>query len=152
VLWSGADQITGRSMRIKLREGGADTLFVDHDAFLISAVDSAHYDQVTGTHMVGLFRDNAIHRIEATGNCRTVYYPRELKDGREQVIGLNRADCSRLVVSIAEGQVKRITFITRPDAVLYPLDQAPPEERELKGFSWRVTERPLDREGIFARP
>ena len=152
VLWSGVDQITGRNMRIKLRDGGADTLFVDRDAFLISEVDSAHYDQVTGTHMVGLFRNNAIHRIEATGNCRTVYYPRELKDGREQVIGLNRADCSRLVVGIDQGQVQRITFITRPDATLYPLEQAPPEETRLKGFAWRITERPLDREGIFARP
>jgi len=26
------------------------------------------------------------------------------------------------------------------------------EERELKAFSWRATERPLDRAGIFDRP
>jgi hypothetical protein len=152
VLWSGADQITGRRMRIKLRDGGADTLFVDHDAFLISEVDSTHFDQVTGTHMVGLFRGNAIHRIEATGTCRTVYHPKEMRDGREQVVGVNRADCSRLVVMIAEGQVQRITFITRPDATLYPLDQVPEEERVLKGFAWRVAERPADRAGIFVRP
>ena len=152
VLWSGTDQITGRTMRIKLRDGGADTLFVDHDAFLISEVDTAHYDQVTGTHMVGLFRNNTINRIEATGTCRTVYFPKELKDGVEQLMGLNRADCSRLIVHILEGVVQRITFITQPDSVLYPLALAPIEEFRLKGFAWRAAERPADRQGIFGGP
>lgn len=151
-LWSGADQITGRHMRIKLREGRPDTLYVDEDAFLASEVDTAHYDQVTGTHMVGLFSGSALHRIEATGTCRTVYHPKEQRDGGEVITGVNRADCSKLVVTIDEGRVQRITFITRPDATLYPLEQAPVEERELKGFSWRATERPLDRAGIFDRP
>ncbi len=150
-LWSGTDQITGRRMRIKLREGGIDTLYVDEDAFLVSEVDSSHHDQVTGTHMVGLFRGNELHRIEATGTCRTVYHPKELRDGSEVIIGVNRADCSKLVVTIAEGTVQRITFITQPDATLYPLDQVPEEERRLKGFAWRVAERPKDRAAIFDR-
>jgi len=151
-LWSGSDQITGRRMRIKLREGGIDTLFVDEDAFLVSAVDSTHYDQVTGTHMVGLFRGDQLHRIEATGTCRTVYHPKELRDGRETIMGVNRADCSRLVVTVGDGRVQRITFITRPDATLYPLDQVPDAERVLKGFQWRIAERPADRTGIFDAP
>ncbi|MBL8001082.1 MAG: hypothetical protein JNL05_03890 [Flavobacteriales bacterium] len=151
-LWSGADQITGRRMRIKLRDGRADTLYVDEDAFLASRVDSAHYDQVTGTYMVGLFRGDELHRIEATGTCRTVYHPKEMREGREELIGVNRADCSRLIVSVGEGRVQRITFITRPDATLYPEDQVPEEERILKGFRWRAAERPADRAGIFEAP
>lgn len=151
-LWSGADQITGRRMRIKLRDGRADTLYVDEDAFLASRVDSAHYDQVTGTYMVGLFRGDELHRIEATGTCRTVYHPKEMREGREELIGVNRADCSRLIVSVGEGRVQRITFITRPDATLYPEDQVPEEERILKGFRWRAAERPADRAGIFGAP
>jgi hypothetical protein len=81
-----------------------------------------------------------------------VYHPKEQRDGGEVITGVNRADCSKLVVTIDEGRVQRITFITRPDATLYPLEQAPNEERVLKGFSWRAAERPTDRAGIFDRP
>jgi hypothetical protein len=52
---------------------------------------------------------------------------------------------------LEEGKVNTVTFMERPDAVLYPLDKVPPEELRMKGAEWRITERPADREGIFDR-
>jgi hypothetical protein len=42
-----------------------------------------------------------------------------------------------------------VTFLDRPDAVLYPLEKVPPEELRMKGSDWRGTERPMDRNEIF---
>ncbi|MBK8531991.1 MAG: hypothetical protein IPL64_08850 [Flavobacteriales bacterium] len=149
VLWSGTDQITGAFIRIKLRDGKADTLFVDDDAFLVSQVDSVHFDQVTGRTMTGLFGDDGLRNLLVEGNSRTVYFATEMKAGVESIMGVNRADCSRIQVRLTEGKVSTVTFLDRPDAVLYPLEKVPPEELRMKGSEWRVDERPMDRAGIF---
>ena len=149
VLWSGADQISGDHIRIQLREGKAHRLFVLKNAFLMSVADSVHFDQVTGTTMTGFFADNALRRIIAEGNSRTVYFARETKEGKESIIGVNRADCSRIEVTLVEGKVNTVSFLERPDAVLYPLDKAPPEELHMQGANWRGNERPVDRAAIF---
>lgn len=148
-LWSGADQITGDRIRMTLREGRPHLLHVEGNGFIASQVDSAHYDQVTGSTITGYFHDGQLDHLLAQGTCRTVYYAREGAPGEEQLIGMNRADCSKIRVTVRAGAVHEITFVTKPDAVLYPLAQAPPEETLLRGFVWRGKERPLDRASIF---
>lgn len=152
VLWSGTDQITGEHIRISLRNGKADTLFVEQNAFLVSQVDSIHYDQVTGTHMIGLFGDSGLRRLHVEGNARTVYFAEENKEGKKSIMGVNRADCSRIRVELKDGKVNTVTFLDRPDAVLYPLEKVPVEELRMKGSDWRGTERPMDRQDIFRLP
>lgn len=149
VLWSGSDQITGDHIRIALRNGKADKLYVEKNAFLVSEVDSIHYDQVTGTDMNGFFSDDGLRSLLVEGNARTVYFAEEVKDGKEEIMGVNRADCSRIRVALKEGKVDTVTFLDRPDAILYPLEKVPPEELRMKGSEWRTDERPTDRASIF---
>jgi lipopolysaccharide export system protein LptA len=151
-IWNGADQITGDHIKIQMVDGDPHRLFVEKNAFLISQVDSIHFDQVTGTNMTGYFIDSEMKRIIAEGNSRTVYFAREEKEGSEEIIGVNRADCSRITVELEDGQVSTISFLERPDATFYPLEKVPPEELKMKGADWRGDERPTDRNSIFKRP
>ncbi|MCB0769662.1 MAG: hypothetical protein KDC00_04575 [Flavobacteriales bacterium] len=151
ILWSGTDQITGAHIRIGLRDSKADKLYVDDDAFLISKVDSIHFDQVTGNRMTGRFGDDGLESLFVEGNARTVYFVEEKKNDEEEIIGVNRADCSRINVRLADGKVSTVTFLDRPDAILYPLEQMPPSEMYIEGSEWRPAERPVDRLDIFAR-
>ena len=149
VLWSGTDQITGEVIRIELRDGKAHRLFVERNAFLVSQADSVHFYQVTGSMMTGYFKDNELHRLDTEGNARTVYFAREKKDDVEEIVGVNRADCSRIRVVMADGHVSKVTFLDRPDAVLYPLEKAPVDELLMEGVEFRGAERPTDRAAIF---
>ncbi|MGV3636779.1 MAG: OstA-like protein [Flavobacteriales bacterium] len=149
ILWSGTDQITGDHIRIVLRNGKADELFVEQDAFLISQVDSIHFDQVTGTDMTGKFGDDGLRSLFVEGNARTVYFAEETKNGVESIMGVNRADCSRIRVGLKNGKVDQVTFFDRPDAILYPLEKVPLEELRMQGSDWRAEERPSDRADIF---
>lgn len=149
VLWSGTDQITGDHIRITLRNSKADRLYVEQNAFLVSQVDTIHYDQVAGSDMTGTFGNDGLRSLFVEGNARTVYYAEETKNGAESIMGVNRADCSRIRVELLEGKVNTVTFLDRPDAVLYPLEKAPPEELRMKGSDWRAEERPADRADIF---
>ena len=159
-LWSGKDQISGRLITITLRDGHAHRLHVLREALLANSVDSliadtaiatAYFDQVTGTTITGWFADDQLVRIEAEGNSRTVSFAKEEdKDGMERVTTMNRADCSRIIVLLDSGEVNSISFLVKPDAVMYPIGQAPAEEMRMKGFTWNAAARPKDREGIFA--
>lgn len=149
ILWSGTDQITGDHIRIALRNGKADKLYVEHDAFLVSQVDSIHFDQVTGTDMTGTFEDDGLRSLFVEGNARTVYFAEEMKEGVESIMGVNRADCSRIRVELKDGKVNTVTFLDRPDAILYPLEKVPLEELRMQGSDWRIEERPTDRADIF---
>lgn len=148
-IWSKDDQISGDTVSIKLRDGHAETLFVDGAAFMISQVDSIHFNQVTGLTMTGHFKNDQLHELVAEGNSRTAYFAQEKKDTTERVTGLNRADCSRITVVLDSGKVSTVSFITQPDATLYPLEKAPVEEMRLEGFRWNAAARPEDREDIF---
>jgi lipopolysaccharide export system protein LptA len=152
VLWSGTDQITGRHIRIALRDGKAHQLFIEQAAFLVSQVDSIRYDQVAGTNMTGYFGDQGLRTLEVEGNARTVYFAQETKNGEEHIMGVNRADCSRIHVHLKDGKVETVTFLDRPDATLYPLEKAPADELRMQGSDWRAAERPMDRAGIFLTP
>ncbi len=156
-LWSGADQISGRAVSIALHDGKAHRLHVEKDALLANSVDSlvsdsaiAFFDQVTGTRITGYFANNELARVVAEGNSRTVYFAKEKdKDGTERTTGMNRVDCSRIELALNEGKVQSVSFITKPDATLYPLNKAPREEMRMKGFIWKADMRPKDRLDIF---
>lgn len=159
-LWSGTDQISGRSMAIALRNGKAHRLDVEQQAILANAVDSAftdtaraYFDQVTGTRITGYFAGDELVRVVAEGNSRTVYFAQEEnKEGAKETTGMNRVDCSRIVVGLDSGKVQTVSFLTKPDATLYPIDQAPKDQMRMVGFVWNAAARPLDRWDIFREP
>lgn len=150
-LWTGEDQINGRTIRLLLSEGRPHRMFVEQDAFMMSQVDSVHFDQVAGTMITGRFEDGELRHIVAEGNCRSVYFARELKDGAERIIGVDLAEGSRIDIVLKDAEVNTITFHNRPDADLHPLDKAPADALRLEGSLWNAAQRPGDREDIFRR-
>ena len=148
-LWSNGHQINGDSMRIRLSNGHAEALHVVGKAFLASQADSSHFNQVTGASITGSFRNDQLVKAVVDGNSRTVYFVREKKDSTEQTTGMNRVDCSGIIVHLDSGKVRAVSFNDRPAAILYPLEAAPVEEMHFEGFRWNAAARPEDREDIF---
>lgn len=149
-LWNEEEQLSGDTIALRLKDGKAHRLFINGHAFMMSLADSLSYDQISGTNMVGYFMDSKLEQIIAEGNCRTVYYANEdMEDGTTKPIGVNRADCSKISVNVKNGSLDRITFITQPQATMYPPGKAPKEELILEGAVWNGDERPKDRNDIF---
>jgi thiamine pyrophosphokinase len=59
---------------------------------------------------------------------------------------LNKSD---LIIYLKDNQINKITFVNKPDATLFPIEQADPKEFKLKGFNWRLNERPNSFVDIF---
>ncbi|MBA3706172.1 MAG: organic solvent tolerance protein OstA, partial [Bacteroidetes bacterium] len=138
---------------IKLRTGkkSLQSMELKGTGFIVSQEDSLRYDQIRGKYMKGFFKDNKLYRVNVEGNGQTVYFVKEKNDStkKEEIKAVNRADCSDLNIYLKENKIDHITFITKPDATIYPLNQIDIKELKLKNFTWRAKERPLTMRDIF---
>jgi hypothetical protein len=120
---------------------------MDAECFIISQEDSVRYNQIKGKKMTGYFTDNKLRKIFVEGNGQTLYYARS----ENKLIGINRADCSKLMIWVNEEKVESISFYYQPDAQLYPPGDLSPSEALLKDFIWRGIERPLKIQDILKK-
>jgi lipopolysaccharide export system protein LptA len=145
VLWSEEHQLTSEYIEILTKNRQIDELHMIRLAFIISQEDTVKFNQVKGKEMICYFRDNDLYKVDVKGNGQTVYYP---KDG-DEIIGVNKAESSDLIIYLEENEIKEIIFYTKPDATLYPLEKAPQNELKLKDFIWLDRYRPYKKEDIF---
>ena len=148
VLWSDTTQLTADFIRLTQRNGKTDSIYMLDNAMIVQIENDKMYNQIKGRNMYGQFRDNKIYKVFVDGNGQTVYYARE-DDG--SYLGVNRADCSNIMIFFEDGKVERINFITDPDAKIIPLEKASNDDVMLKGFISRFDEKPLTKEDIFPR-
>jgi lipopolysaccharide export system protein LptA len=145
VLWSEENQLTSEYMEIWTKKRRIDQLHLMRLAFIISMEDSVKYNQIRGKTMICYFKNNELYKVDVKGNGQTVYYAKD----ENQIIGVNKAESSSLVIHLDGKDVQEIMFYTKPDAILYPLETAPRNELRLKNFVWLEHHRPLKKEDIF---
>ncbi len=146
VIWSEANQLTATYINIQLANSEISELRLFNSAFICSEEDSLRYNQIRGRDMRGFFTDNQLNSIRVEGNGQSVYYT---QNSKKQFTGVNRADCSDMLITISDSKINSITLINKPDATLYPINELSPQELRLKGFVWRSSERPLNKADIF---
>jgi hypothetical protein len=145
VIWSDVNQLTADSIHILTANRNLDMMKLYSTPFIISMVDSSKFNQIKGKNMIGYFRKNQLYKIDVNGNSQTIYYPKD----KDEIIGVNKAVSSNLVIFVENKKVKKIKFYPKPEATLYPLDQAPKDELILKGFIWLDKYRPKNEDDIF---
>jgi len=105
------------------------------------------FDQIKGKDMVGYVINNKLNNIEVNGNGQTLWYAKE----KEEIIGLNRAESSKISIRFREGKIYSISFLNSPEGELKPLTELSEGDKELKGFDWKIYLRPLSKYDIFDR-
>jgi hypothetical protein len=147
VLWSGVNQLTADSIYLQTANSEITHIYLINNSFITAladsndlfANDSSRYNQIRGKNMTGLLHENQLYRINVSGNGQTIYYA---KNKQQKNFGVNRADCSDLVIYVDGNKVKKITLLNEPSGTLYPINQLAVGELRLKGFSWQSVRRP----------
>ncbi len=153
VLWSGLNQLTADSIYMQTANSEITNIYLTNNSFITAIADSnstapedsMRYNQIRGKNMIGYLTDNKLYKVDVMGNGQTIYYA---KNKQEKNFGVNRADCSDLVIYIDENKVKSITLLKEPDGTLYPIRQLAANELRLKGFSWYGQRRPKSKDDI----
>ncbi len=149
VLWSDENQLTADSIHMAVVNNQIDSLIMYNSAFIISRDTIEGFNQIKGKDMVGYFRNGELVRVRVDGNAQTIYWVRE-EDGN--LIGINLAVSSYMLIFMEESQVVGITYKQQPNEVMYPKPELPEAERKLRGFHWLEEWRPRQKEDIFIRP
>lgn len=147
VLWSEIHQLSADLIELKQFHNAPDELHLSKNSFIISKQDSNMYDQIKGKEMVGYIVNNELDHIDVNGNGQTLYYARE----KEDIIGLNRCESSKISIRFREGKIYGISFLKAPEGELKPLEKLTEEDKLLKGFDWKIYLRPLSKYDIFER-
>lgn len=146
VIWSEENQLTADSMWMHISENRIDSMILFNMAFIISRDSTESYNQIKGKQMRAYFRDNQLYRIKVLGNAETIYYVR----GEDlDLIGINKSVASNMVIMLEDRKVKKIYYLTKPEATLFPEKDLPIEEQFLRDFIWITGQRPADRDAIY---
>lgn len=145
VIWSDKNQLSSDSIDIHTFNGKMQSMDLKYNAFISSQEDSIRFNQIKGKSMKGLFSNNELSRINVNGNGQTIYYAKD----DDAMIGVNKTDCSSMIILIKENKIDRITFITKPDATLYPVGELSTKDLLLRDFKWWGNLRPKNKQDIF---
>lgn len=152
IIWSDENQISGKKITLYLKKGGLDKMFVEKESFIASLADTLQYNQIKGNLLTGYFEEGQLYKVEVRGNGETIYYAKEeVQDGPDKDIGMNKLICSDIDIHLDSNEVQKIVFIDMPDGTLFPIEQVPGGDKELKGFRWDPQFRPLRQEDIFIK-
>ena len=143
VIWTDSSQITADFIEI-FTENNQISKFVLHNAaFMISREADDRFNQIKGKTMTGYFKNNHLKTVEVNGNGETIYYTKNKND----IVGVNKAVSSNLLIKLRDNQVIRVTMLEKPDGTLYPLGDL--KETKLSGFQWLEEFRPKTKYEIF---
>ena len=145
VIWSDTHQLSADLIEMKQYTNAPDELRLTQNSFIISKQDSGRFDQIKGKEMIGYITNHKITRIDVDGNGQTMYYARE----KENVIGLNRTESSKISIQFKDGEIDRIKFLSNPEGDLKPLFELSEQDKLLSGFDWKISIRPLNKADIF---
>lgn len=147
VIWSDIHQLSADLIEMQQFENAPDELRLTRNSFIISKQDTSRFDQIKGKAMIGYVVANELSRIDVNGNGQTLYYAVD----KEEIIGLNRAESSKISIKFREGKINTITFLGAPVGELKPLEGLTEDDKKLKGFEWKIDLRPLSKYDIFER-
>lgn len=145
VIWQEESQLTADSIRLKLQEGGLESMNMMGSGFLITREDSVKYNQIKGKRIDGWFVNDKLHSVLVEGNGECLFYPKDEDD----FIGMYYCVSSRIRIRFDGQQIDKVSFIGDPNPKLVPLKQVTESEKFLEKFVWMEEERPTSAQSIF---
>jgi lipopolysaccharide export system protein LptA len=140
VLWTNGNQMTADSISMLIRNNTIDKIFLVANSFVISQDTILNFNQIKGRRMTAQFVGDHIHHVLVEGNGESLFFA--LNEEKQGLTGMNKIICSNIMIRFIEGQVNNFTFLVKPEANFIPPRELKPDMRALKGFSWKVKEKP----------
>ena len=147
IVWNeeGKHQYVADSIALLIADERLQQADLMSDAFVIIQENPVSYDQIKAAEMMAYFDTTAtLKRYDALGGASALFYLEE----NGEFATVNKVECTMMSAYLTEGQLDRVYYFDNPKNNAYPVVKLPKEERELKGFDWRESERPSSRYDI----
>ena len=140
VLWSQGNQLTADSISMLIKNNAINKIFLKANAFVISTDTLSNFNQIKGRKMTADISNSKINRVVVEGNGESLYFA--LDESNAVLMGMNRIICSNIIIRFKEGQVNNLSFYVQPEAKFIPPHELKEDDLTLKGYSWKIEEKP----------
>lgn len=139
IIWSDENQMTGQKVKIQLANDEIDKMYIDEDAFVVSEDSFINYNQIKGKNMIAHFTKGEIKKLDVEGNGQSIYF---VLEDDTLFTGMNKTICTNMVFYFDSSEVKKINFLTDPEARFIPPNELSDPDKKLTGFDWLIEMRP----------
>jgi lipopolysaccharide export system protein LptA len=148
MFWTQGSQLSGDTIYLQLKNKKLDNMNTFPRSFTVNVdgTDSTNFNQVAGKRMRGFFVDGKLQRLFVDGNAETIYFNRD--SSSKKVTDLLRTLSSRIRVNFKDNKVTNVTWYTKVEKRIVPIDKTKDDDKILKGFIWKPKDRPLSKEAV----
>jgi len=140
ILWSDNSQLTGDTILLTTHNSKPKNIYLYPNGVVGQMGYPQIYDQLRGDTIVGSFVESELVKIDVKGAAESIYYA---QNERDQYYGINESKGNRMVILLENREVQMIKMYEDPMATFHPIKKVDPLGFKVKGFRWRVNERPL---------
>lgn len=140
VMWNEKTQIVADTINLEISENEIKKMNLRTNSFMISEDTIENYNQIKGRKMEAFFEDNEINYIDVDGNGEILYFG--LEEGDSVLMGMNKIFCARMKIHFKNQELIRFKVYQNPEAQFIPPHELTEDIQRLKGFAWRINERP----------
>lgn len=139
VIWNVDSQISADSIRITTANNRIHRMYLVQNSFVISQDSARNFNQVKGRNMDVFFEEGFIRRTDVYGNGESIYFAGDAGGGPSS---MNKLKCSNMRIYFSNNVVTELRTYREIDGRLIPAQEIQEPERLLRGFNWRISEKP----------
>jgi len=145
-VWANQTQLTGDTMKVVIKEGAMDSLYIWGNAFVAQEDSTANrINQVKGHTLVGSVRGDSLRIFRVGPNAEAIFFTTD-EDGLSD--GALEASGDEIRMQFKEDSLQNLTFSTDVQGMRYP-ESATPNELKLDGLQWEPNKKP-DRDQLLS--
>tara|TARA_B110000263_G_scaffold110800_2_gene96873 strand:- start:1230 stop:2720 length:1491 start_codon:yes stop_codon:yes gene_type:complete len=145
IIWFDEYQVTSDNISISYYNKVINRIYLSPKPMIISKEDSSEFNQIKGKEMIGYFKKNKLYNLNVNGNGQSIYF---LKD-KDKKIGMNYIESSNISLNFRDNKIHKINYEIAPHSITTPLEDIKEKNKFLKGFKWRINEKPMDKKDII---
>ncbi len=147
VIWNGQSQITGDTVYLFTKNKEPERLYVFENGMMINRTKEGFFNQIAGKTINAYFISGKIDYARVRGQqSESIHY---MQDADSAYIGMNRATGDVIDFYFRNDELIKVLFINDIKGHMYPMNDIPDAERELRNFKWLDNRRPKNKFELY---
>ena len=149
VMWNEKNQLSSDVMDIYTKNQAVEYVTFVGRPIMVSMIDTAYYNQISGKEMTSWFRDNKIYRHDVNGNVETIYFMQDTPESPVNDMFVIKSGSASF--NIEDNQVVTMTYREQNEYSMFPMGMRPENQPLfLKEYKWLPERRPA-RDSVMTR-
>jgi lipopolysaccharide export system protein LptA len=147
VVWNDKTQVKGDTIYLFTKNKNPDRVYVFNNGIIINKANDKMYNQIGGRTINGYFKDGSIDYMRVKGSpAESIFYP---QDDDSAYVGMNRSSGDVIDIYFVNKELNKIKFVNDVNGTMYPINQIPEDQKQLRGYAWLDKRRPKNKLELF---